>query len=134
MLKKAIVCPVSHGVSVSAVPERCRNRRLEIMETTRWVILRYVLGVDGTIHLLYHLEVLMDGVAGEGVERHVRTCQLERSRRQGVDVGNANIRAEREAQTRTPGAEEALICRWQARIAAQGGSGCRHRVTPHQRR
>jgi hypothetical protein len=41
------------------------------METTCRVVLRNVLRVDGAIHLLDHLEVLMDGVAGVGVKRQV---------------------------------------------------------------
>jgi len=53
------------------------DRRLEIMETTCRVVLRNVLRVDGAIHLLDHLEVLMDGVAGVGVKRQVQPGQLK---------------------------------------------------------
>src|SRR6266478_3105890 len=42
------------------------NRRLEIVQAARWVSLRHMLFVDGAIHLLDHLEVLVDRVAGEG--------------------------------------------------------------------
>src|ERR1700740_876116 len=36
------------------------NRRLEVVETARRVVPRYVLCVDGAIDLLNHLEILMD--------------------------------------------------------------------------
>ena len=78
-----------------------------------------MLFVDGAIHLLDHLEVLMDRVAGEGVERHCRAGHLERPRREVVDIGDADIRTELEAQTGAAGAEEELILRWQARIATR---------------
>ena len=96
-----------------------RYRRLEIMQTTRWVIPGYVLCVDGTIHLLDHLEIPMRGVAGKGVEWHRRAGHLERPRREGVDVGNADIGTKGEVQTRASGGEEELIRGRQARIAAR---------------
>jgi len=59
----------------------------------------------------------MDGVSGEGIEWHCRSSQLDRPRRESVDVGNANIGTECEAQTGTPGAKQELIGSWQAWIA-----------------
>src|SRR5579859_5360052 len=91
------------------------------METSCRVVLRYVLLVDGTIHLLDHLEVLMDGVAREGVERHGWAGHLERTRRQVVDVRDAYIWTQREPQTRSPSAEQELIRWWQAGVATRDG-------------
>jgi hypothetical protein len=85
------------------------NRRLEIMETPGRVVLRYVLCVDGAIDLLDHLEVLMDGVAGVGVERHIRPGQLEGSRLEGADVANTDIWTFVEGQTGAPGSEKELV-------------------------
>jgi hypothetical protein len=47
-----------------------RNRRLQVMQTAGRVYFRYVLLIDRAIHLLIHLEVLVDGIAGEGIKRH----------------------------------------------------------------
>ena len=92
------------------------DRRLEIVEAARRVALRHLLLVDGAIHLLEHLEELVDGIAREGVERHRRTCQLERTRRQGVDVGDPGIGTERGGETGSPSGEKELIRRRKARI------------------
>jgi len=48
------------------------NGGLQIMQTPCWVVLGDVLGINRAIHLLIYLEILMDGVPGEGVERYVR--------------------------------------------------------------
>jgi hypothetical protein len=40
------------------------------MQTAGRVSFRYVLLIDRAIHLLIHLEVLVDGIAGEGIKRH----------------------------------------------------------------
>src|SRR5215472_12246212 len=61
----------------------------------------------------------MDGVAGERVERHGRSSQLDRSGRQIVDIGNANIRTERKVQPAASGAKQELIISWQAGIASR---------------
>jgi hypothetical protein len=46
-----------------------RNRRLEILQAARRVPLRHMLFVDGAIHLLDHLEILMDRVkASNGID------------------------------------------------------------------
>src|ERR1700730_19382590 len=97
--------------------ERGRNRRLEIVQTTGWVVPRQMLRVNGAIHLLVHLEILMDCVAGEGVVGHRRASQLEWSRWERVDVRNPGIRTERRGQAGASGCEEELILRRQARIA-----------------
>ena len=88
------------------------------MQAACRVALRYVLLVDRAVHLLDHLEILMDGVAGEGIERHRRAGHLEWPRRQVVDIRDARIRTQREAQTRAAGGEQKLILRRQARVAA----------------
>src|SRR5580704_13176817 len=101
------------------------------METTCRVILRYVFCVDGAIHLLDHLEVLMDGVAGESVERHSWASHLERSRWERVDISDPRVRTEREAEAGAPGSEEELILGREARVAtrdAQNGRVRRHRT------
>jgi hypothetical protein len=102
-----------------------RDRRLQIMETAGRVVLGNVLCVDGTIHLLDHLEVLMDRVAGIGVEWHVRSSHLERTRREVVNVANANIWTEREAQAGATGAEQEFIRGRQTGVACrqQGSVG-----------
>src|SRR6266480_2779502 len=43
------------------------------MQAARRIVLRNVLRVDGAIHLLVHLEELMNSIAGEGVVRHCLT-------------------------------------------------------------
>src|SRR5262249_9387274 len=63
-----------------------------------------------------HLEVLMNGVAREGVEWHVRAGHLEGPRWQVIDIGDADIGSERDVQSRAACAEEEFV-RWrQARI------------------
>src|SRR3981081_4182348 len=89
------------------------------METTRGVSPRHVFLVDRAIHLLHHLEILMDGVAGEGIERHGRPRHLEWPRRQGFDIGDARVGTEREAQPGATGAEQKLILGWQPRVPAR---------------
>ena len=96
-----------------------RNCRLQIVQAARRVALRHVFCVDRAIHLLIHLEVLMDRVAGEGVERHGRSGQLERPRRQRGDVGDPRIGTNREGQAGASGSEKELILRRQARIPAR---------------
>ena len=99
------------------------------METACRIVLGNVLIVDGAVHLLDHLEILMDGVAGEGVVWHRRASHLERSRRERVDIGDTRVRTEREAEATAPGSEEELILRRQARIStrdAQDGRVGRH--------
>ena len=78
-----------------------------------------VLIVDRAIHLLVHLEELVDGVAGIGVIGHGRAGQLERPGRQGVDVGDAGIRAHAVWQTGAAGSEQELVGGGQSGIAAR---------------
>src|SRR5262249_16523203 len=125
MLKNAMVWPVSWGVPFrgglrgwggeGGVESGC-NRRLQIVQAPCGVALRDVLGIDRTIHLLIHLEVLMDGVARKGIEGHVRAGHLERPRRQVVDIGDADIGTERDVQTRAARAQEEFVSGRQARI------------------
>ena len=89
------------------------------MQTTSRVVLRHMLCVDGAVDLLDHLEVLVDSVAGIGVERHILAGQLKGSRRQVVDVGNADVRTLSEGQTGTPSSKQELILGRQARITAR---------------
>src|SRR5581483_6728115 len=70
---------------------------------------RDVLVVDGAIHLLVHLEELMDGVARVGVIGHGRAGHLEGARRQRVDVGDARIRSQSGRQAGSTCAEQELI-------------------------
>ncbi len=69
----------------------------------------------------------MDRVARIGVIWHRRSGHLERPGRQGVNIGNARIRTHRIRQTRAAGAEQELIFRGQAGVAAgeaeDAGSG-----------
>lgn len=76
-----------------------------------------MLRIDCAIHLLIHLEELMDGVARIGVIGHGRTRHLERSRRQGVDIGDAGIRTFVVRQACAAGSEQVLIRSRQSRIA-----------------
>lgn len=93
------------------------------METTRRVVSRYVLGVDSAIHLLDHLEVLMDSVARIGVERRSRARQLERPRQKLVDVGDAQIWTLVVRQTCATGSEQELSPGRQPRIARRQEAG-----------
>src|SRR6267378_8516500 len=99
----------------------CGDRGLEIVETTGRVVLRYVFGIDCAIDLLNHLEILMDGVASVGVEGHGRASQLERSRGKVVDVGDAGIGTEGDAQARATGSEKELILGRQAEVTTGKG-------------
>ena len=76
----------------------CGDRGLKIVEAAGRVVFRYVFGVDSAIDLLDHLEILMDSVAGVGVEGHGRASQLERSRRKVVHVADARIRTDGDVQ------------------------------------
>ena len=89
------------------------------METAGRVVFRYVFGVDSAIDLLEHLEILMNSVAGIGVEGHGRASQLERSRRKVVHVADARIRTDGDVQSGAAGSEEELILWRQARITAR---------------
>src|SRR6516225_2675737 len=90
----------------------CRDRGLQIVQATGRVAGRDVFLVDGAVHLLVHLEELVDRIAGEGVVWHGLAGHFERSRGQRVDVCDADIRTERGAQTRPPGAKQELVLRW----------------------
>ena len=58
------------------------DRRLEVVQAAGRVAPGDVLGVDRAVHLLVHLEELMDGVGRVGVIRHARAGHLERAGRQ----------------------------------------------------
>src|SRR6202047_1401793 len=96
---------------------RC-DRRLQIVQATGRIVARDMLAVDGAIHLLIHLEELMDGVARIGVIRHRRTGHREGAGRRGGDIGDARVGAECRGKTRAAGAKQELRLRWQPRIAA----------------
>src|SRR5215813_12059158 len=73
-----------------------------------------VSGDDRAIHLLVHLEELMDGVARVGVIRHGRAGHLEGTGRQRVDVGDAGVGAGLVGQPGAASAEQELVLRRQA--------------------
>ena len=83
MLKNAMVWPVSCGVRGRSGGRVGRgDRRLQVVQAAGRVAARDVLAVDRAIHLLIHLEELMDGVGRVGVVRHGRAGHLERAGRQ----------------------------------------------------
>ena len=89
------------------------------MQAAGRVAAGHVLPVDGAIHLLIHLEELMDGVGRVGVIRHGRAGHLEGAWRQRVDVGDADVGADSVGQPGAAGAEQELVLRRQARIATR---------------
>ena len=95
------------------------DRRLQVVQAAGRVAPGDVLPVDGAIHLLIHLKKLMDGVGRVGVIRHARAGHLEGAGRQRVDVGDARVGADIVGQPGAAGAEQELVLRRQARIAAR---------------
>src|SRR5262249_48299092 len=85
--------------------------------------------------LLPHLEELVDRVGGERVERHGRSGQLERARRQRVHVGDARVGTERGGGGGPAGGGQGLGL-WRAGRGAPpggGGEGRRRRSTAGRR-
>ena len=104
------------------------DERLQVVQAAGRIVPGDVLAVDRAVHLLVHLEELVDGVGGIGVIGHVRAGQLERSGRQVADIGDAGVRANADGQTRAAGAEQELVAGGQAGIAAgdaEDGGACR---------
>ena len=95
------------------------DRRLQVVQAAGRVAPRGMFLVDRAIHLLVHLEELMDGVGGIGIIGHGRPGHLEWPGGQRVDVGDAGIRTQGGSKTRAPGPEQELVGGGQAGVAAR---------------